>query len=332
MLEKNTFSQASVADAMKDMISIHLEAGQGESSELSKKFNIHAYPTLVVVDPNGEEIDRFIGYRPPEPFKKEIARILAGENTIQSLRQKVAKTPDDVDAAVALGAKLASARPDEVTKYFDDLGAKVKAKDKPTQARVLLERAAALLEAQKTEDAAKAAETLVKDYADTPSAGMAAARAGRAFTSGDPVRALAFLEAARKIAKTPQEKYGVERFAISLHHHGEMEAMKRQGAAAFDDAGWKSPEEQAQALNEVSWHCFETRMVFPETLAWVQKAVEKSKRDPAILDTLANILWLFGQRDEAMKLEEEALGKAEDPGLKRELAGNIAKWKAESGK
>src|SRR5262245_35721860 len=144
MLERNTFSKASVADAMKDMMSIHLEAGQGEAAELTKKFNVHAYPTLVVVDANGEEIDRFIGYRPPEQFNKEIARILSGDNTFQSLRQKVAKAPDDVDAAVALGAKLAAARPDEVTKYFDDLGAKVKSKDKPTQARVLLERAAAL--------------------------------------------------------------------------------------------------------------------------------------------------------------------------------------------
>src|SRR4051794_14789147 len=110
---------------MKPMINVHINAEQGEGPELNKRFNVHGFPTLLVIDSSGEEIDRFVGYRPPETFIKEVDRILSGEGTIPALRKKIETSPDDLDAAVALGTKLAVAKPDSVVSYYDALAQKV---------------------------------------------------------------------------------------------------------------------------------------------------------------------------------------------------------------
>src|SRR5687767_10944887 len=74
-LEKETFSQGSVGDAMRAFINVHIDVEEGEGEELAKRFNVHGYPTLVVLDSSGAEVDRIGGYMPPEPFVKEIRRI-----------------------------------------------------------------------------------------------------------------------------------------------------------------------------------------------------------------------------------------------------------------
>ncbi len=66
-----------------------------------------------------------------------------------------------------------------------------------------------------------------------------------------------------------------------------------------------------------------------QALGWAKTAAEKSDREPAILDTLANLLWLAGKHDEAIKTEEEAAGKVADPAMKKEFEVNVAKWMAE---
>ena len=66
-----------------------------------------------------------------------------------------------------------------------------------------------------------------------------------------------------------------------------------------------------------------------EAVGWARKAAEKSGRDAAILDTLANLLWISGARDEAVKTEEEALGKAEGA-MKRDFEGVLARWRADA--
>ncbi len=53
-----------------------------------------------------------------------------------------------------------------------------------------------------------------------------------------------------------------------------------------------------------------------------------SDRAPHILDTLANLLFRRGDVREAIRLEEEALAKAEDPARRIEFEESLAKWNA----
>jgi tetratricopeptide (TPR) repeat protein len=306
---------------MKAFVNVRIDAEKGEGVEIAKRYNVHGFPTLLIVDASGEEIDRISGYMPPEPFVKEIARIQSGAGTLVALKKAHEAAPDDADAGIAFAQKLSAGKPEEASALFGSLVEK--AKDRPTQAKLKIEQAAlALASARKKEDVeevAATAESIVKDYADTPAAGHVVSRLGRAVMFAGEKRALAFIESARPLAADAKERFVVESLAVSVHKMAIGAALKRQGEAAGDDA---------QSLNEVAWNCFEMKMNAKQALEWAKSAVEKSNRDPAILDTLANLLWLAGKRDEAIKTEEEAAGKAADA-MKKEFSANIAKWKAE---
>src|SRR5262245_12640898 len=126
---------------MKAFVNVKIDAEKGEGPDLAKRYGAHAFPTLVIVDAEGEEIDRIVGYRPPEPFLKEIARIQSGEGTLAALKKAYAAKPDDVDAGVVLAAKLAASKPDESAAMFAKLGATAaETKNRPAQAKVLLEQ------------------------------------------------------------------------------------------------------------------------------------------------------------------------------------------------
>jgi hypothetical protein len=82
------------------------------------------------------------------------------------------------------------------------------------------------------------------------------------------------------------------------------------------------------ALNAIAWTCFEMKLNLREAVGWARHAVEKSERDAAVLDTLANLLWTVGARQEALEIEKEAAGKSEGA-AKREFDGIAARWTAE---
>ncbi len=157
-------------------------------------------------------------------------------------------------------------------------------------------------------------------FAQTPSAGQAPARFGGLMTMTDAAKTLAFLDAARGQAKEGKDRAALEGLAVRLHHNALAAALKRQAQAAGDDA---------QALNEAAWTSFEMKVNVKAALGWAKKAAEKSDRDPAVLDTLANLQWLTGEYDDAIKTEEEAAAKVEAAPMKKEFAANVAKWKAQ---
>lgn len=288
--------------------------------EVTKRYAVHGYPTIVFADAKGAEVDRIGGWMKTDAFAAEVGRILSGEGTLPALRKRVQDAPDDVDAAAALGAKCAQSDPAEAARVFAALLEKTKAKDPATQAKVRLEYAGALAETGDAAGAMTQAETIVREFAGTPSAAAVASRAGQAFLTAEASRALAFLDAARPLAKEPGEKATIERLAVAVHKNGIAAALRRQAETAADDP---------MALNEVAWTCFEMKVNVREALGWAKTAVDKSERDPAILDTLANLQWLTGRRDEALKTEEEALAKCADEDMKREFAANVGKWKSE---
>lgn len=313
----SAFKNADVIKALSGYTPILVD-GDTEK-DVTAKYGVHGYPALVFADAKGEEIDRIVGYEPEPAFLADVARIARGEGTLPGLRKAFADAPDDVDAGIALGARLAGSRPDEAAALFASLAEKAQAKDRATQGKVALEYAAALLSAGKRDLAVTTAEALVRDFADTPAAGAAATRVGRAFLGLDVSRALAFFAAVRDVATEPTDKSAVENFTIAVHKNGIAAALKRQAAAAGEDA---------QALNAVAWTCFEQKLNIREALGWARTAVAKSDRDPMILDTLANLLWLTGARDEALKTEEEAAGKVEGK-MKRDFDALVSKWRAE---
>lgn len=319
-LENETFRDPGVAKLLEGFVNLRIDAEKGDGPQLARRFGVRGFPTLVIVGPDGLEIDRVLGFVPPEVFQDEIRRIQSGDGTLASLRKSFEDAPSDVDAGMAYGAKLQMSRPEEAAALYAKMAKDSEDADPSVRARIQLEHAVSLLNSGHREEAAVAAERLVEEYPDTPAAGRAAQRVGRAFLAlNDVPRALAFVDRTRAIAKGAADRAAVEDLAVSVHRAAIASSLRRQAEIAGDDAN---------LLNEVAWTSFEHKVNVRDAIHWARKAVDLSDRDAAVLDTLANLLWLVGEHDEALRLEEEAVRKAQGS-LKDEFEINVAKWKAE---
>jgi thioredoxin-related protein len=55
---------------------------------LAQKYSVSAFPTLVLVKPSGEEIDRIVGFMPIDPFLKTLREYEQGIGTLDDLLSK----------------------------------------------------------------------------------------------------------------------------------------------------------------------------------------------------------------------------------------------------
>ena len=76
-----------------------------EDSLWAREFRVFGYPTTMLLEPNGQEVDRIVGYLRPEPFMAELNGYLMGRGTFASLQKKVEEGSTDPELLFALGEK-----------------------------------------------------------------------------------------------------------------------------------------------------------------------------------------------------------------------------------
>jgi len=77
-MERQAFTDESVADLLKDVIALRVDVDHpGNSEELYEKYASGAIPLIVFLDSDGEEIGRSEGYGGVSAFKKDVRRILS---------------------------------------------------------------------------------------------------------------------------------------------------------------------------------------------------------------------------------------------------------------
>lgn len=85
-LEKDAFENESAARYFnKNLVSLKINAEKGEGVELAQQFKVRAFPTLIYLKPNGQEISRHVG--------------LTSANHIISMAKKSVKVIDDINKA-----------------------------------------------------------------------------------------------------------------------------------------------------------------------------------------------------------------------------------------
>ena len=90
--------------------------------------------------------------------------------------------------------------------------------------------------------------------------------------------------------------------------------------------------DDSEGLNAVAWGLateFENpgKELLDAAAEIAGKAVELSKEEPAVLDTLARILFLQGHKDEAVKTLEKAIAKTDDEDLKSQFKLSLESMK-----
>ncbi len=91
-----------------NFISFHAVAGNEIYSQLMDKYSVFATPTVLILKPDGTEIDRVVGFSPPaDKWKAEyFDNAYKGENTLFNLTKRYERNPSDLNVNSKLMQKL----------------------------------------------------------------------------------------------------------------------------------------------------------------------------------------------------------------------------------
>ena len=67
-----------------------------EDTVTAQKYGIVGFPTVVLLNSKGEEIDRILGFLPPEAFIQQIEDYMVGKGTFDTYLIKLKEDPDNV--------------------------------------------------------------------------------------------------------------------------------------------------------------------------------------------------------------------------------------------
>jgi TolA-binding protein len=268
-MDEKTFTDAKVQDLLNSMIAADWDAEKDPNIAVAKKYKVSAYPTLLVIGPDGNEVDRHLGYLDPAEFIQIIDGYRNGVGTVAALEKQLQSRPDDLELLYQVGTKHAEAGRSELAAVPLNKVLKLDPNNKERNPEILYSLGEAYYMDAKYADAKPYFNRLITEYNDSEIA-------------PDGFKRLAGIE----------YKLGNNDAAVAM--------MEKTLTGKESDAG---------ALNGFAWFCAQRKIGLDKALTAGQKAADLSGRDPGILDTLAEVHFARAEYDNAIKVEEEALAK-----------------------
>lgn len=74
--------------------------------ELQRRFEVDSYPGILILDRNGEEIDRISGYHPAEEFRDKILFLSSSPLSFRGLSGRISADPNDAEAHFLLAERF----------------------------------------------------------------------------------------------------------------------------------------------------------------------------------------------------------------------------------
>jgi len=79
-------------------------------AEMRQRFGVSGFPTVLILDEGGDEIDRLQGFVPAPQFVQVVEESLSSPNSVGSLRKQAAESPDDAEIQYRLAIKYMEGR------------------------------------------------------------------------------------------------------------------------------------------------------------------------------------------------------------------------------
>lgn len=319
-LEAETFADSDVQRELAAMVPVRLNA-EKEGADLARTLGVAGYPTVVFLGPDGREVDRIVGYLPPDRFVEQL-RLIRGGDTFAACLDRLSRDPGNWDALQrAVDGLLERSDPEaaiaRIEAYHDAAG------DQATpMCRVLLSTARAELQDRVYRRAAKlfrsgwdeplwvpdaagadGLKTLIdhrpqKMEPDEVANELRAARTGDARKLFEGIDLEGFPADTLIQAASFADRTGNYDLAADLY--------LRWYRAAGDGA---TPE----ALNGVAWQLYLLGREL-DTALTMARAAQARDDSPDIADTLARILYVTGQTGEAIAVQTRAAERAASGG------------------
>lgn len=103
-MEAETFTDPAVIDEMSDSyvwLKLNAET-DGEGRQLQERFNITGYPGLLLLDGDGQEMERISGFVPAGAFRQRVAAAAGGPGSFVSLLRTASQEPDSIEVQYRL--------------------------------------------------------------------------------------------------------------------------------------------------------------------------------------------------------------------------------------
>jgi thiol-disulfide isomerase/thioredoxin len=107
LLDKNTWTDDAVIRLLEQK-TVALRIDAEKEAALSKHYKIAAYPSVLLIKPDGTEIDRLVGYKEPKAFIEDFNDALNGKDSISRAKDKMmAAGTNDPNARMQFATALA---------------------------------------------------------------------------------------------------------------------------------------------------------------------------------------------------------------------------------
>ncbi len=287
-----------VTDLSRNYIMLRQNVDDPKAQALAKAYHVKGIPTTIVIGPDGKEVDRIVGYDTRSDWMRTLLGYTYGVDTLGDLLNRASS-----DEAPGIRRDIAQKYLDrgdakDALVWVDKASSADKGKKPELETALSLIRGEALL----TTDAPKGVEVLRK-----VAGGPKSDAADEAFSSLSR-----YYRGMIKGAPTVQAKKQAEAEYLGLYHAA---LPHRQNDPGF--------------LNDYAWHCAEQGLELNKAAEAARKAVAISHDDPGILDTLAEVYYKMGKKNEAIAAIDKALKKKPND---KYLLGQRAKFqKMQSG-
>jgi thioredoxin-related protein/tetratricopeptide (TPR) repeat protein len=318
-LEADTFSVPEVRSELQALVSMKMDA-EKEGAELADRFEVDSYPTLIFLDSKGNEMDRILGYLPPEGFLRRVQRIRTGDTFLACLRQ-LEEDPGNIDAIErSVSGLLERSDPEGAISRIEAFHQATEGEELDLCRRLMFasraelhgrvyQRAAKLyrrgwdrgFEVPDTAGTAKLHGLVSEGLSSLPADEQADLLRDARFEDAGDLLEIPNLESA-----SADDLLDVAGFAFSNGH--------------FDRAAelyirWYKTEKESAApgnLNDIAWRLYLAGTEL-ETAIEIAQTSFAVKADPETADTLARLLYVTGSVEEAIALEQRAAEEAEGP-------------------
>lgn len=103
VLDDSVYTSPEVIQMSTEMVFVKINAERDTLS--AKKYGIGGYPTVVLMNSKGEEIDRIYGYMPPPDFVNQLNLYLQGRETLQDYLGRLEQNPAGIEVNYTLAEK-----------------------------------------------------------------------------------------------------------------------------------------------------------------------------------------------------------------------------------
>jgi thioredoxin-related protein len=328
-LEADTFSVPAVRDQLERIVSLKVNAEE-DGAELARRFGVDSYPTMIFLDPDGHEMDRILGYLPPDKFLARVERIQSGDTFLACLRQ-LEEDPGDIDSIVrSVGGLLERSDPEGAISRIEAFHQATEGNELAL-CRKLMFAARCDLHTRVYQRAAKLYHSgwdrsfEVPDTAGTAHLKSLMAEGVAELPTGDQAELLrqARHNDAADLLEIPDLEGGSAETLLSAadfafrngHYEVAAELYLRWDAANGREA-------EPKVLNDIAWRLYLSRLELPSAIDIAQRSYA-AEPDPETADTLARLLYAAGSVKEAINLEDLAAREAE--GSRSENYASVAR-------